>query len=757
MPGHTKKETQQKMNKRPSATVRSHLPFVIALLLISLTIRILPYHSMVFTGGDPIILDPDACYHLRRAELCLHSLPAIPVFDSYINYPHGAFIIWPPLYDLIIAGLWAISNPLSNQASLPATVPFLPPLLFAITVLIVYAMGLTLWPKKRWAAFGAALAPAILPITVLYSHVGQLDHHAAELLCVALFLYSLLQQMKKRPPSTGIDRAWLATGLFFGAGILVQHGLLLLEAVLLFSLLPLFRRQTRSQALAIGTIVNAMAFLVTVPFGLYSHLQGVPLAHTHFGLFQPLTVLSAALLYGTLWLLTAPLARSKKYWRPVGGIASACLALILIAFLLHQTLEGTAYLVRTWSGWQAQIAESHSLVRISLPRAFHELSQYMSWAIFLLPIGWAIMIARWRRLQPHDRMLLLSSLLFTLFGLLQIRFLPYLALLLGLIIIPLFQRVPSILNTIPIRPIVACVVVVLSYIPCVTSIGQKDITADVYTEMAPLLEWLRATAPPDSQYIHPDTPPACGLIADWNLGHYIQYYGHWPVLADNFGEHATDLRRINRFFLSTENEETYRFLDDNRVKYVLCQDLPSMYQSMILDKHMLTYVSDFDPSTGHIVFDPTMYPTVLCRLVWRYGGAFIDQAKGLYYPPLDRLRLVAESQGKDETLKVPEVAQIKLFEYVPGARLFVTGFPPLTGVVLSTKVITPHGRSFPYVQFLNSNDDGHLSAILPYANEKMGGAYAKEYSLIIGTDSRPLPAVTEDMVSEGQTVELIWE
>lgn len=757
MPKQKTTEGPQKISTKSSSSFRIHLPFIIALLLISLAIRIVPYYSMVFTGGDPTIWDPDACYHLRRAELFLHALPDIPVFDSYINFPHGAYIIWPPLYDLLIACLWAISLPFSNQGSLPATIPFLPPLLFALIVLVVYKMGLSLWPKKRWYAFGAALAPAVLPISVLYSHVGQLDHHAAELLCVALFLSSLLRSAKTMPDVKGIKRSWLFAGLFLGTGLLVQHGLLLLEAVLLLYFFPCIGRRTRSQALAMGTVVNGVAFLVTLPFGYYSHLQGVPLAHTHFSLFQPLVMLCAALLFCLLWFAVAPPTWLRKPWRAPGTMVTACLAVIMLGFLLRQTLEGTTYLVRTWSGWQAQIAESRSLLRSTFGRAVSELSRDMSWAIFLLPIGWLIMIARWRRLRHQDWMLLLTTLLFTLFGLLQIRFLPYLTLLLGLMIAYEYQRLRHLVKHVTILPVLTCAVLVLSYIPCLTSIGGKDITYDTYHQMAPVLKWLRDKAPPDSQYYHPHGPPESGLVADWNLGHYIQYYGHWPVLADNFGEHATDLGRLNRFFLSTDNEETYRFLDQNRVKYIMCQDMSTMYQSMILDKTMLEYVSSFDPATGHIVFNPKIYPTVLCRLTCRYGAALIDRASDMYYPPVDRLRLVAESIGRDETMESPEVAWIKLFEYVPGARVLVTGLPANTGIVISTMVSTPHGRTFPYVQFFNSNTEGSLSMILPYANEKATGAYAQEYSLIIGNQKQALPFMTENMILEARTVDVAWE
>lgn len=743
------------MGPSDRSNIRHHLPFIVALLLLSLGLRILPYYSMVFTGEGPIIRDPDACYHLRRAELILHSFPAIPVFDSYMNHPFGAYIIWPPLYDLLIAGVWGVLNLFPGQSSPPGGLPFLPPFLFALAGLVVYRMGLRLWPGQRWLAFGAALAPVVLPIVVLYSYVGQLDHHAAEFLCVALFMDALFINLPKL--RKGFEPSWIIPGLIFGLGLLVQHGLLLLEAVLFFSLLPSAGVRTRSKIWVFGGVVNAVAFAVTLPFGLYYYVRGVPLAHTHFGLFQPLVALEMALFYSTLWLGLAPPTWLSHRWRSPARVVTAALTLVLATYLLHHTLAGTTYLVRTWSGWQAQIAESHSLVRISLTRAFDELSRYMSWAVFLLPLGWVMMLSRWRRLSPQEWTLFLSTLTFAVFGLFQIRFLPYLALLLGLMVAFLFQTVRKRLPYEKPFLLFTAIVLTVSYYPCAESIGAKDVTFEVYNQMSPILRWLREKSPPDSLYFHPDTSPEYGVVSDWNLGHYIQYYGHWPVLADNFGEHATDLSRLNRFFFSTDNEETYRFLDKNSVRYVLCQDLPSMYQSMILDGSVLAYVSDFDRSTGRIVFAPKMFPTVLCRLVWRYGAAFIDVEKGTYYPPLDRLRLVAESRGRDETLRAPEVARIKLFEYVPGARLRVTGLPPDTEIVLSAKVRTPHGRMFPYIQLQRSDSLGNLSATLPYPNRKENSPYAEEYRLLLGNQKKVLSPVTERMVLEGQRVEEVWE
>ena len=685
------------------------------------------------------------------------SFPQVPVFDAYMNFPHGAYIIWPPLYDFCLAVAWGILAICPGGTHPPWALPHLPPLLFFLTACVVYRIGLRFWPKNRPYAFLAALAPAVLPIVIHYSYVGQLDHHAAELLCVALFTAGLFRSLPTLQQGKTFQRNWIYPGIFFGLGLLVQHGLLLLEAVLILPMLLFMGKHFRPQVWAFGCTVNTVAFLVTLPFGLSCYLRGVPLSHTHFGLFQPTVLLVLSLIFFTFWFASISHLKISRPVKYTTCTLTAVLAVMLTLYLLHHILAGTTYLLRTWTGWQAQIAESHSLLRISWNRAFDELSQYMSWAIALLPLAWLIMMYRWPRLSVHEKILFLSTLILAAFGLFQVRYLPYLALLFGLMLVFLINFMWKIF---PLKRIIIplfAAVFLVSYYPCTKSIGGQDITFEVYNEMEPILTWLKDRSPPDSLYANPRTSPEYGIVCDWNLGHYVQYYGHWPVLADNFGEHATDLSRLNRFFFSTKNNKAYQFLDENRVRYVLCQDLPSMYQSMILDKSMLAYVSEFDKQTGSIVFAPRMFPTVLYRLVWRYGGPFIDMENMVYYPPLDRLRLVAESRGRDETLSEPKVARIKLYEYVPGVRVDVTGLPLYTDVVLSTKVHTPHGRTFPYIQFFQSDADGRASLVLPYSNETEQPAYADEYRLIMGNRQKTLSSITEKMVLEGQTVQEIWE
>ena len=137
-----------------------HLPYLTVILLLVLGLRIIPYYSSTFTADGPVITDPDGVYHLRRVELIVQDFPHIPLFDSYINHPNGAYIIWPPLYDLLLAILWSILNLFSGLSSPLVVLVFLPPLFMFLTCVVIYRTGLRLWPKKRWLA-GLAHSPCL--------------------------------------------------------------------------------------------------------------------------------------------------------------------------------------------------------------------------------------------------------------------------------------------------------------------------------------------------------------------------------------------------------------------------------------------------------------------------------------------------------------------------------------------------------------------------------------------------------------------
>lgn len=741
--------------------LRPHWRQLLILIGVTLSLRISPYYNLIFTEDGPLVWDPDAVYHLRRADLTVQNYPAVPVYDSYINHPDGAHIIWPPLYDLVLATVWLIIKLIPSVSSPVSSLVFLPPLLMAAVCGVIYRTGLRLWPGKKWLACFTALAPAVLPATILYSYIGQLDHHAAEFLFIALIIDGLirsLQILSRNSSARSTLRVGWTTGLFLALGLLVQHGLLFMEAVILCSLILCYPRSGNSGWI-LGAGVNAVAFLVILPVGLYAHLNGVPFAHTHFGLFQPLLLMEASLFYFTLWLITS--ATTTQIWkqRSLVLITSASLTLLVGGFLLQEIMAGATFILGTWSEWEGHIGEFQSILRLPFGDALSQLALQTSWLILLIPVGWALIVIGWKETLATDRVLFVATVVFAAMGGLQIRYLPFLSLYMGVVIgviaVPLSRKLPKAIIVLLFPALVAA-----GYTPCLKAIGTKHNTYETFIQLFPVLAWLDENTPATYKDSQPDSTSQYGVLAEWSLGHYVQYYGSRPVLADNFGEHASDLSRLTEFFLATDNQKAYQFLDKHNVRYVLCRGLYWTFQSLLMDEEKETYVAGQIPagqSAREIVFSPRMYPTVLYRLIWRYGSAVTDQ-RGNYAPPVGRLRLVAESEGEDaQTTSGPEIAQIKLFEYVPGAKIELSGLIPGEAASITGIVHTPRERWFPYMQAMRTDSTGKVTFTVPYfTGREEGKSYVGRYTIRYNGREKELSGITEQMILRGERVRLRW-
>ena len=76
---------------------------------VALFFRICLPYSHVFNGNWIQFQGSDAYYHMRLVDNLLHHFPYFITFDPYTYYPHGTEVSWPPLFDLLIAGIaWMI-------------------------------------------------------------------------------------------------------------------------------------------------------------------------------------------------------------------------------------------------------------------------------------------------------------------------------------------------------------------------------------------------------------------------------------------------------------------------------------------------------------------------------------------------------------------------------------------------------------------------------------------------------------------------
>ena len=115
-----------------------------------LLVRALGFEA-VFQDGEVVFPPADAQYHLRRALYSYVNFPSILLWDPYLNYPAGASVPWPPLFDLLIASAGRLFAQDLYQFEVIAA--WMPPLLASSVVIPLYLAGCCL--GSRGIGFGA--------------------------------------------------------------------------------------------------------------------------------------------------------------------------------------------------------------------------------------------------------------------------------------------------------------------------------------------------------------------------------------------------------------------------------------------------------------------------------------------------------------------------------------------------------------------------------------------------------------------------
>ena len=164
---------------------------IVCILLLALFVRMLPVIYDI-SGGHVLFSGLDSYYHMRRIMYTVDHFPSTNVFDSYVNFPSGFPIYWPPLYDQISAGLSLLAglgHPGSFTIELASAL--VPALIGVLSIIPLYlivkdAMG-------KYAAMIAALIMAIIPGSVYQSFFGATDHHGLEVL-LSLTMYLLFMR-----------------------------------------------------------------------------------------------------------------------------------------------------------------------------------------------------------------------------------------------------------------------------------------------------------------------------------------------------------------------------------------------------------------------------------------------------------------------------------------------------------------------------------------------------------------------------------
>ncbi len=218
----------------------SEIMNLILLFLVAFIVRMMTYGS-IFVGDKIRFLEFDPFYHMRRAVSFAQNFPHIWNFDTYLNFPYGNVVGWPPLYDwtiALLANIIGLGNP--NRHLIETVGVYFPVFIGSLSVIVVYFVAKEIfidWDNTRtdnnYAAFSkktksskkcnkgnnaqinekgkekiwkdlkswqigliSGFILAIIPAFVQVSFLGFVDHHVAEVLLSTTAFLFLIKTLK---------------------------------------------------------------------------------------------------------------------------------------------------------------------------------------------------------------------------------------------------------------------------------------------------------------------------------------------------------------------------------------------------------------------------------------------------------------------------------------------------------------------------------------------------------------------------------
>jgi dolichyl-diphosphooligosaccharide--protein glycosyltransferase len=747
--------------------------------------------ATVLIGDAVVFAENDPYYHMRRVFQILRDWPRVPYVDPALDHPHGAPVIFPPLFDLAIATLArVVGYGADDRLAVERLAAFVPPVLGALTCLPLFALA------RRTAGTGTALLAAallaLLPAHAWYSRLGFVDHHVAVTLLATTLLALALAALgvggsETRPRARRRAPALLATATA-AAGMLVWNGFLLPLALVDACLAALFlaaSAERRREIARFGALLHLGAALLVLP-ATASIVRATGAATSALTLsFLHVGVLVAA---GALCAVAA-LVPPRRLGAALGVGAALAVVLVLSQWAL---LAGALRWVAGADPFMGSVQEVVSIVRTADGRLdLAGAQRWMSRFFLATPLMLVVLAVRIRRRRPVDEarlvVLVWAGALFVL-TLRQRRFgemmAPALAVLAadflvatggvvrralaargfapgvaraaaaGLVVLAVvyalapyhggFVRAPerlgAVLRAAPLAPPDA------PPHPADAAARARSVDVRLHRALAALEPIARASAGED-----PGAARA-GVVAPWPLGHKILYLTGLPVVASPFGSHVGGTSFVDwaRFFLATEEAEALAIAAERRVGWVVVDDDLGTIGAAIVargDDPRAYYGKRATPGGGVAYeFLPVFLRTLYVRTTRLAGSeatiAGLDGERTVV-PALAHLRLVLDSASDEPGFP-------KAYQVVRGATLVVRG-PPGETVRLRYAWQSSAGRARRYETSAVLDARGEARVTLPYSSERPDLGHGSPWVVAHAAAEREVRVSERDVLRGGET------
>jgi len=729
---------------------RSEKAELLAVVLVGFLLKLFAGRNSLTERGV-ILPGYDEFYHMRRILYTVNHFPDTLWFDSYLNYPHGLNLTWPPLFDQLCAAL-SVALGQHSQAGIEMVSALVPMLIGSIAIVVVYYLVRELFDRR--VALLAAFMTSLAPYYLLYTMFAALDHHCLEVLLQLmslLFIVMALSRREKRYLFAVLAGLTMAALAYTWQGTDVYLGIFLIYAVVKITL-DLKNGSDSKDTATMLLAAYGVALILVLPFwstpwmspsflGLAAMIVAISIIYAlaHFMVARKLSWTAfplGILLLAAVFALISPLT---------GGLFG-------LSGLIH---SGLAYI---WGGEMiGKIGEAEPLI-FDADTFSQVVFSRLGLNILLSLVGMAASIAFIRRSdaakRPGQILLLVWAVSTILLTIGQSRFLYISTISMGVLIsILLFWILNYVAKNFAKReqrasPWLTLALLLFLVLPTMIdtiSFAQStppEVSGDWYQSLI----WLKDNSNTTSYYDNPVKNAEYSVMSWWDYGNWILYLSQRPVVANNFQAGVEDSAK---FYLSESEENATAVLDARRSRYIwtdynlIYGKLPSLTTWVNEDIDGYMKMQDYGLQIAAI---PTqrLFNTTLARLYF-FDGAGTGHFRLIYESPT----FLGESPAKSE---------VKIFEYVPGALIRVkTGPDQRVGALLN--MTTNQGRSFTYVnQASSSPKEGAFELRVPYSTVSRYETHATGPFMVFSGNQAGVKMqsldVSEEDVLKGKTLEV---
>jgi len=771
------------MSKIDSLSVKTKILLV---MLFASLIRLFPL-SFLLSDGRVTFVSYDSYYHIRNILYTTQHFPEHILSDSYINYPLGFDISWPPLYDMLISLVSLVvglGSPSDSTIELVAAL--FPVVIGTLSLVPLYFTSSALFGRR--VGLYSIVVFAVMPIHLMVSMFGATDHHVAEILlsttAFTLFIFSLKEGAdhdvcRTLTKSDLISCIRSRSAIFsIGAGITLAVSVLTWTGspifIGLFALyvpvqlaLDLKVKRNSGYILASSCIMYLSALVFVIPFVAIMVREGYELSAAFVSWFHVLYILSMIGFTLMCWVVAHFIGNRGQWWHYLLAI----LVLIAVVVIGTRSMMPTFFSnIISGIGYLLGFDETLSTINEALPLFWDQYGDFTLSSVwggfglfFLSAFASLLLILRkgFPSKNPTIAFFVIWSVIVFVLALSQRRFMYLLSINVAVLSGYFMGQLHSWLmpeavkehggkrkkvQTDPSKMPLLLILGMLLLPGVLISVAAVSNPSVMPSDWQETLDWVKDHTPVTSYYNDPLQTPEYGVLSWWDFGNWIIYRSQRPVVTNNF---QPAVQETAAFFLSQNETEASDILDERNVKYILT-DI-SMVKGKFFSIAKLAgedYDSFFDEETltkgssavTTKVENDKFKNSMLVKL-HVYDGS----GSGHY-------RLLYESNTT--VTQDPEVKYVKVFEYVPGVTITGKAQPGET-VYGATTLVSNRDRQFDYYNSAVADENGTYSLVLAYSTQD--GASSTSAILpytIIGDKSRSSKKinVTESAVQTGEVL-----